>query len=385
MRITVVATILLLLSLILQAQIDTIAPRNEHTLSWQSPALGTPRTLWVHLPSNYSPADSQRYPVIYLLDGQVHFNYVSAMVEYLSSYDVNRMPKAIVVGIVHPDRGADLNIKHALRADGKPDTAVLENTGAARFLKFMKTEVIPKIDQQYKTVPYRILVGHSLAGLFAFYAKQKIPDLFQATVLLSPAIGGIDTVLTARFATLLRQRPTSKEKFFVAIGHEDTRQVRALTKVLETSAPKTMQWDYRQYPDENHFSMTFKGIYDGLKFIYRNWFFDYYGDLPLTYQEVEQRFNHLSAEYGYPLFPPEEFINNIGYKQLRTGHTDEAIRLFRYNVEHFPHSYNAYDSMGEAYMIKGDTLNAIENYEKSLQLNPDNEDGRNNLMKLKKH
>lgn len=374
-----VACILTVSSLTLKAQSDTIPARNEHTLVLSSAILREQRTIWVHLPPDYHPADKQQYPVIYLLDGQVHFNYVSGMVEYLSSYDVNRMPKAIVVGIIQENRGKDLIIKHP-----QTDSTALEGTGAALFLRFIREELVPYVDKQFNTAPYRILVGHSLAGLFAFYAKQEAPTLFQATVLLSPAIGGVDEYLTNRFNTFLRQHPASKDKYFITIGNENTRQVQTLANILQTAAPKNVQWHYQPYPDENHFSVTYKGIYDALKFIYTPWFFDYYGKTNLTYNEITQRFNQLSTEYGYPVTPPETFVNNIGYRQLRSGNFNEAIDIFRHNIDNFPASYNAYDSMGEAYMLKGDTATAIRYYEKSLELNPQNEDAKAYLKNLKK-
>jgi len=65
-------------------------------------------------------------------------------------------------------------------------------------------------------------------------------------------------------------------------------------------------------------------------------------------------------------------INSIGYAYLGMDKVDSAIVVFKFNIDEFPESFNVYDSFGEAYMIKGDTGLAILNYEKSLQLNPEN-------------
>ncbi|MDZ7341124.1 MAG: tetratricopeptide repeat protein [candidate division KSB1 bacterium] len=61
----------------------------------------------------------------------------------------------------------------------------------------------------------------------------------------------------------------------------------------------------------------------------------------------------------------------------------EAIDVFKLNVNLFPESSNVYDSLGEAYMKHGDTELAIENYEKSLQLNPENNGAVEILKKLR--
>jgi Flp pilus assembly protein TadD len=64
------------------------------------------------------------------------------------------------------------------------------------------------------------------------------------------------------------------------------------------------------------------------------------------------------------------------------GYNSEAIEVFKLNAEAFPQSFNAYDSLGEVYMKIGDTKNATNNYKKSLELNPDNNNAENILEKL---
>ena len=76
-------------------------------------------------------------------------------------------------------------------------------------------------------------------------------------------------------------------------------------------------------------------------------------------------------------------INGLGYRLLSEKKTQEAIDLFKINVRMFPESWNVYDSLGEAYVVAGQNDLAIQNYEKSLQLNPKNEAGRAALAKLK--
>ena len=58
---------------------------------------------------------------------------------------------------------------------------------------------------------------------------------------------------------------------------------------------------------------------------------------------------------------------------LRDDKTNEAIEIFKLNV---------YDSLGEAYMKQGEKELAIENYQKSLELNPNNQNGKDMLKKL---
>jgi CubicO group peptidase (beta-lactamase class C family) len=76
-------------------------------------------------------------------------------------------------------------------------------------------------------------------------------------------------------------------------------------------------------------------------------------------------------------------MNIFGYQLLQMKKVKEAIEIFKLNVEAFPQSSNVYDSLGEAYMINGDKELAIKNYEKSIELNPQNANGIEMLKKLR--
>jgi D-alanyl-D-alanine-carboxypeptidase/D-alanyl-D-alanine-endopeptidase len=74
--------------------------------------------------------------------------------------------------------------------------------------------------------------------------------------------------------------------------------------------------------------------------------------------------------------PPEAFdefvLNTLGYRLLGSDRVEGAIEIFKLNVEEYPDASNPYDSLGEAYMEAGELELAIENYERSLELDPDN-------------
>ncbi len=78
----------------------------------------------------------------------------------------------------------------------------------------------------------------------------------------------------------------------------------------------------------------------------------------------------------------EERVNRKGYELLQGGSAKQAVNVFRLNVQAFPKSANTYDSLGEAYLTTGDTTLAIENYQKSLALNPENENAEEVLKRL---
>lgn len=72
----------------------------------------------------------------------------------------------------------------------------------------------------------------------------------------------------------------------------------------------------------------------------------------------------------YDFSEPE--LNQVGYQLLSLKKVKEAVEIFKLNVEAYPQGFNAYDSLGEGYMAAGNTELAIQNYKKSLELNPQN-------------
>jgi hypothetical protein len=78
----------------------------------------------------------------------------------------------------------------------------------------------------------------------------------------------------------------------------------------------------------------------------------------------------------------ENQMNRVGYDLLALKRIKDAIEVFKLNVEDYPQSSNTYDSLGEAYMIAGQKELAIKNYQRSIELNPDNTNGKEMLKKL---
>jgi tetratricopeptide (TPR) repeat protein len=78
----------------------------------------------------------------------------------------------------------------------------------------------------------------------------------------------------------------------------------------------------------------------------------------------------------------ENELNRLGYHLISIDRLDDAIEIFKLNIEEYPKAFNAYDSMGEAYMIKGEKELAIKNYKKSIELNSKNFGGIAKLKEL---
>ena len=104
------------------------------------------------------------------------------------------------------------------------------------------------------------------------------------------------------------------------------------------------------------------------------------------YQEIglsglQSSFAEIVREYDFQ--DPQDFIlNRVGYDLLTEERTNEAIDIFKLNTKLFPEIANTWDSLGEAYMSAGDNVKAMENYRKSLELNPENQNAREMIKQI---
>jgi cyclase len=80
----------------------------------------------------------------------------------------------------------------------------------------------------------------------------------------------------------------------------------------------------------------------------------------------------------------ENELNRLGYELLQRGMVDDAIVILKLNVTAYPDAFNTHDSLGEAYMVAGDSDRAVASYQRSLELNPDNANASAMLARLRR-
>jgi hypothetical protein len=144
--------------------------------------MGEPRLLDVTLPRGYE-SGTARYPVLVVLDGEFEHEIAAAIARFYAS--TSQAPPMIVVGIRNTNRMRDMTPPPMPGFTVPPEADA--SGGADRFLAFLAEEVIPYVDRAYRTEPMRVLVGHSLGGLFALHALGKRPTLFTGYIVMEPA------------------------------------------------------------------------------------------------------------------------------------------------------------------------------------------------------
>lgn len=96
-----------------------------------------------------------------------------------------------------------------------------------------------------------------------------------------------------------------------------------------------------------------------------------------------EAYRRFKADPANAYLDTERPLNALGYRLLESKQPERAIAIFRLNVETYPRSANAHDSLAEAYMAYGDRALAIEHYEASLALDPANSNAVSMLSRLR--
>jgi hypothetical protein len=375
----------LLLATVASAQ--DIAPPTPQRLDIRSKVLNEDRVIWVRVPPGYEQSKSL-YPVLYETDAPGHVNETGGINDFLVNND--RMPPVIIVGITNTDRTRDLTPSHDDTKNPDGTAAFPTSGGSNKFLEFIQTELIPEVEKRYRTAPYRIFTGHSLGGLFAIHALITRPNLFDAYIAVSPSLQW-DNGRTLHEAQQFFKREELKKTFFFSLASEGNtpnpmgENFEQLGKTLAAGAPKGLIWESARYPDEDHGSTTLRAHYAGLKKVFDGWQVprdEKTGIIAGGLQGVEQHYRKLSERYGYTVIAPENTLNNLGYQLMGSQH-DEAVAVFKRNVELYPDSANVYDSLGEGLEAAGKYEEAKKNFEKAIEMATKTNDGR--LPQFKQH
>lgn len=361
-RLFLLTSLLLALSLTAFGQ----AFQSVNRLSLNSKVLGEERTILIRTPFGYEQ-NQQRYPVLYLTDGDAHFGHTIATVEFLARN--GRMPELIIVGIANTDRTRDLTPTNgSLRNPAGQPQRFPTSGGADKFLKFIETELIPSVEADYRTLPYRIFAGHSFGGLFALHTLFTRPEVFNAYIAASPTFPWDDGLPLREAEVFCKTQKDANRALFFTVGNEGEEMIggfERMKKLLAKQSPKNFTWDAKLMDDEDHGSIVLPSHYAGLRKVFDGWQLTGKVD---GLAQVEEHYKKLSARFGFPVLPPEAMMNQFGYQLLALGKTDEAIAAFKLNVKNYPQSANVYDSLGECYEKSGKLQLAKPSYEKAVEV-----------------
>jgi len=225
-------------------------------------ANGEKRQLKVQLPRNYAANTDKTYPVIIVLDGDYLFEPVAGVVDYYSYWD--EMPESIVVGL--NQYGKKMDDFYLDEISGLPTEF------GETFMNFVTYELFNFIDNNYRTVPQRTIIGHGESANYVnFYLLQQKP-FFRSYISLSPNLStNIEKYLTERLA---QEAALTEDVFYTLATSEFDRKkskakIVSLNKKLETVNDSLFHYNYNFYKGKTHYELVSHAIPDAIESIYK--------------------------------------------------------------------------------------------------------------------
>jgi predicted alpha/beta superfamily hydrolase len=355
-----------------------------NTIEIESTTLNEKRIIQVHLPNSYRNGDT-RFPVLYLTDGPGHFSHTVGTMNFLANN--GRIPQMIIVGVANTDRTRDLTPKILVSKDER----FKNGGGADNFLNFFEQELIPYIEKNYRTQPYRVFSGHSFGGLFALNAFLTKPEVFNAYISVSPSLWWDEKRLINDAKVFFNKTKSLDRTLFVTMAAEGDRMIspyNEFVNVVKDNKVEGLIFANKEFDDEDHGSTVLRSQYFALKQVWDGW------HMPRdTFSQgltaVQAHYKTIASKFGFAVQIPEGIINNLGYNALGDKKLDKAIEVFSYNVKMYPNSANVYDSLADAQETSGALNKAYKNYTKALELAEPNdankamfENNKNRVAKL---
>ena len=207
------------------------------------------RDVKYYFPEDYT--EEKKYPLVVVLDGEHLFDQVVAISKYYSEFQ--GMPEVIVVGINQ--------LKDDLRWE---DCAFEEDSGLPTekgklFFEFLGMEIIPYLDLNYSTAPFKMIVGYDITANFQNYWLFKDRSLFNAYISISPLLAPeMEMRVPARLSEL------NEQIFYHLIvgGNRDKNAdaVMQMDKTLKTMDRENIQYFFDEYAEANEVSVATYGI-----------------------------------------------------------------------------------------------------------------------------
>lgn len=224
----------------------------------------------VSLPKGYGQ-ETVRYPVLYVLDAEYNFGCVAYIVRRLIKN--GDIPKILVVGIAYNTTEDDFYLKRERDATPPSEVHGLRSGGAENFIRFFETDLIPAIDQRYRTIPGdRTIVGHSIGGFFGSYVLFTHPDLFGKYLIVSPSLWYSNEVIFQYAKKFAETHKPLKAALFLSVGKDESEQMTRTTekmiRVLEDGKFEALRFASLMPEGEHHRSVFPYAFTRGLRWLF---------------------------------------------------------------------------------------------------------------------
>ena len=238
--------------------------------SLRSEIIGEDRPLYIRLPDKYENG-TKKYPVLVVLDGNllIHsaFNSPTFNSVIHSLVRSGEIPDLIVIGVLNTDRRRDFTPTKVKRHPS--------GGGADKFVRFLGDELIPYVENTYRTGGKKILFGHSLAGLLTTYTFLETPETFDAYLASSPSFIWDNRIIFKTAENIFQNVSSINKTYLFFVGSDDEEgypeAAQDFAKMIEQKAPGNLEWEFNIYENQDHMTMPFRSLKKGLLYIFSDW------------------------------------------------------------------------------------------------------------------
>lgn len=338
---------------------------------FESKILGGEVTYVEHLPDGYEKS-GKTYPVIFSMNGQ-NVSQVANDAATVDNLSNDRIPDMILIGI--SNTGVADTYWSCPNDSGQVQ-------GGKTFCAFLKDELVPEIEKNYRTNGYRILSGQSNTGLFGMYNFLFNTEVFNAYVIASPMFGWCPGFFLDKTKSFLKDHPDLRKKLYIAYGDLDYVQVlnpiRDFKEALKQS-PAGLTWKVELIENAGH--VPYSTLNNGLLFFFSECTMNA-ERRKLSVPEIKSHFEALSKEYGFTVYPKAGVLFDMVIDMADEQKPDQAIEMNKYLISLYPDSEIYFYYLGRLFQKKGDAESAKEYYTKALAINPNFDRAKEALKKL---
>lgn len=395
MRILLTTLLLFLCQNLITAQSNQYLYQVGTTDSLYSKVLNQTREIYIQLPESYQTDHNQKYPVAYILDGEVFLPTLSVVQSY---YSGGFTPEMVLVGISNANnRLRDLTTSKITEMYGMPFKQ--ENGEADNFLKFIQDELIPYVESKYPVTNYRTLIGHSYGGLFTLNALIHHPQVFANYISIDPSLDWDHQKLLKQAETILATDNFKGKSLYMSLSGQlhmqnpditinnvmqDTtsftifpRSNIMFSNLVNKNKQNGLDFKWQFYPNDLHGTIPLPSIKDGMLALFEWYQMENTDQInnPETATTqiktlVDYRATKLKNHFGYTVPPyPEELLDILGHMSQDMQQPDKAKLFLETAIQYYPQSANAHNAMSDYYEAQNDMQNALKFATKAYQIN----------------
>ncbi|WP_299221480.1 alpha/beta hydrolase-fold protein [uncultured Aquimarina sp.] len=335
--------------------------------TFRSIKLDQNRDLKIQLPRNYEKNEDKTYPVILVLDGDHLFEPVAGNVDYFSYWE--DMPESIVVGVLQRKTRED---------DCRYDLAsYLPEGKGAEFFEFIGQELMPHIEETYRTAELKIIVGHDYTGNFINYFLFKDNPIFQGYINLSPELA---PPMKERLENVLTSAKTDLW-YYLATASNDAENIKndliSLDEKLALIENTELNYFFDNFDESSHYTLVGRAIPKAMEV-----FFKMYRPISKkTYKEDILTLETSLYDYLVDIYDTTEKLYGIK-RQIRINDFiaistaiekkelwEELEPLGKLAIKEHPETMLGFYYLGLGYEQLGEPKKAMRAYENGFQLN----------------